>query len=86
MTSSSVHLRGGLIVAEAALRLLWQLEEDAFTLTLLEDGRLRVQPSERLTPELRATIRLHRDELVKLVGYTPDDSHLFSDDPEARHA
>ena len=89
MASSSshvVHLRGGFTTSEAALRLLWQLENDGYTVRLL-DGRLQVLPVDRLTPALAQTIRQHRYELIALVRYEPDDSHLFTDThPYARTA
>jgi hypothetical protein len=63
-----VPLRGGDVVTLAALRLLWQLEADAFCLALAGD-RLRVSPKSRITPDLAAAIRQHRDELIALVRY-----------------
>ena len=73
-----VILRGGLVTTAAALKLLWALEHEHFTIRLL-DGRLQVLPVERLTPALAYQIRDHRDELIELVRYQRDDSHLFSD-------
>lgn len=78
-SSELVHLRGGLTVSAPALRFLWQLEHDGFDIACTDDGRLRVTPPSRLTPALTTEIRRHRDELIALVRYTPDDSHLFTD-------
>lgn len=76
--SELVHLRHGLTVTAPALRLLWHLENDGYSVRL-QDTRLFVLPVDRLTPALCADIRRHRDELIKLVQYQPDDAHLFSD-------
>jgi hypothetical protein len=76
--SELVHLRGGLTVSVPALRLLWKLENDGFTIRLLDD-RLQVSPIEQLTSAIAQRIREHRDELLMLVRYQPDDSHLFTD-------
>jgi hypothetical protein len=80
MTGASelVFLRGGLTVSADALRLLWRLENDHFTIEV-RDGRLFVLPVARLTPQLAGEIRRQRDELIRLVQYEPDDSHLYSD-------
>jgi hypothetical protein len=39
------------------------LREAGFTVAL-EGGRLRVSPASRLTPELRALVQAHRDEII----------------------
>jgi hypothetical protein len=86
-SSELVYLRGGLTVSVAALQLLWRLENENFQIHALADGRLQVLPVARLTPALAQEIRRHREELVALVRYTPDDSHVFTDDhPIARTA
>lgn len=72
-----VHLRGGLVTTAGALRILWHLEDRGFAITL-EHDRLFVRPPSRLTSADVVAIRRHRDELVQLVRYTPDDRHLFT--------
>lgn len=46
--------------------LLYILERRGFTVTL-QNGSLRVNPASRLTDDLRAAIRDHRDELVAML-------------------
>ena len=84
-SSELVPLRGGLVVAAPALRLLWQLENKGFSVRVVDD-RLQVLPATRLTSALVSTIRQHRDALIELVRYQPDHSHLFTDSLEARSA
>ena len=64
----TVVLRQG-PVSLAALKLLWQLEEDQFLISLDGDQQLRIKPKARITPALDAAIREHRDELVMLVQW-----------------
>jgi len=65
--SETVTLTPGLTVTLDALRLGWNLEARGFTLQPAPDGRLQVQPHQRLTPEDVTAIRAHRDELLVLV-------------------
>ena len=64
-----VTLKGGIVASLAAIELLLDLERRDFRLSPADGGRLRVQPHEQLTPEDRAAVGLHRDELLALVAY-----------------
>jgi hypothetical protein len=64
-----ITLKGGLVTSIEVLRLLWALEDRGFHLQP-EGDRLRVQPSQALSPEDVAAIREHRDELLALVRYS----------------
>ena len=65
-SSPVVTLKGGLVVSEFALNLLWELEHRGFELTV--DGpELVIRPAGRLTPTDSDGIRAHREELLALV-------------------
>jgi hypothetical protein len=66
--TSPIVLKGGPVVSLGALRLLWQLEADGFTLEV-RAGRLYVEPRDQVMPADEVAIRLYRDELVALVRY-----------------
>jgi hypothetical protein len=68
-SSELVVLRGGLSVPLPALQILWDLEQRCFSVTVSEDGLLKVRPGEQLTEHDRQRIRQHRDALVMLVQY-----------------
>ncbi|HTF32581.1 MAG TPA: hypothetical protein VK714_02640 [Myxococcota bacterium] len=51
--------------------LLRALEARGVRIRVLEDGRLGVDPASVLTEELRAAVRVHRDELRELVKAKP---------------
>lgn len=70
--SETVVLKGGVIASLDALRLGWDLESRGFCLEPLGD-KLRVTPYTALTREDVAAIRAHRDELLRLVIYTPGE-------------
>ena len=53
------------------LPLLLELEQGGFDLAVRQ-GELWVKPVDQLTPELRASIQRHRDELVTLVRCVDD--------------
>ncbi len=83
-----VTLRDGPVVPAPAYLLLLNLEARGFSIT--RDGpTLVVHPPDQLTGDDCAAIRQWKRHLISLLDYCarPDnDSHLFSDDPEARHA
>ena len=63
-----VVLRGGEVVPFDALRLLWELEDRAFSIR--RDGdELVIRPGSRLSFAERAAVRRHRDALLMLVNY-----------------
>lgn len=51
-----------------ASRVLERLTRAGLRLTLRADGRIFAGPRERITPELDALIRTHRDELVEALN------------------
>jgi hypothetical protein len=59
---------GDLLVALAALRLLWDLEDRGLDLRIAADGRLHVTPAARLKPTDGPMIRVHRDALRALIS------------------
>ncbi len=66
--SDALVLKGGAVVSIKALNIAWGLEARGAQLTADGDGLL-VAPRELLTPEDRANIRAHRDQLLALVRY-----------------
>ena len=63
-----VTMASGLVVTVPALELLWRLEDAGMIVKLdVQDGRLLVGPTARLTAADIAAIRDHRDELIELV-------------------
>ncbi len=68
MPSDAVMLTPGLVVSLNALRLLWELEERNCIIRL-DGGHLFIGPRQQLTDSDRASIRLHRDELIALVQH-----------------
>ena len=66
-----VTFKGGLVVSLDALRVLWDLEHRGFDVKLGDGRRYKVLvgPSDRLTPEDKAAIHMHRDALAELVRY-----------------
>lgn len=64
-SSELVTLRSGLAVPTMALRLLWDLEQRQFDVSLTSEGKIRVRPASALTladrdaiTEYRAVLRL----------------------------
>ena len=60
---------GRLLVPASAIDLLIELESRGFDLRVVDDARLRVTPSQRLTLQDRESIRAHRDYLKLLVAF-----------------
>jgi hypothetical protein len=52
----------------AAAELYRDLVAAGFELSPAPDGRLEVRPRDRLTDDLRASIRAHRDELLRMLA------------------
>ncbi len=67
-------LKGGLVVSVDALRILWDLEDRGFDITLGDGRRYKVLvgPSDRLTVADKAAIHRHRDALADLVRYVEE--------------
>lgn len=61
-----VTMKSGLAVSRDALALLWRLEDGGYVVQL-DDDRLQVGPSSRVTDEDDQAIRKYRDELIMLV-------------------
>jgi hypothetical protein len=74
--SDLVTLRGGLIVDARVIDRLLDLEERGFTFDLLDDGRFRVLPLERLTNDDVGFLRAHRHHARAVIAYVADDRHL----------
>jgi len=66
---SSTELRGGLFVADDALRLTVDLENRGHTLTA-QDGTLLVSNGAQLTPQDRTRIAALRMHLLAIASYT----------------
>jgi hypothetical protein len=64
-----VTLRGGLTVPLAALTLSLDLERRGIALSRTEDGTLRVDPADRITPADELAIARWRGALEALVAY-----------------
>ena len=62
-----VTMKSGGFVSRDALRLLWELEDRQMVIRV-EDDRLLVGPTARLTDADDLAIRQHRDELKQLVA------------------
>jgi len=52
-----------------AIELLTDLQRQGFTLIPLPDGKLAVKPADRLTEDLRQSIRQCKHEMVNLLTY-----------------
>jgi hypothetical protein len=62
-------LKGGVSVLLPALKLALDLETRGFTFRVRDDGRLEVQPCQRLTNADARAIRAYRDDLIRLAQY-----------------
>ena len=67
-TTETVVLKGGVSVSLDALKVLWNLEDRQFLLSVDGDSLL-VQPQASITVADDAAIRQHRNELIALVRY-----------------
>lgn len=81
--SNYVHLGGGLVVPEQALRILWALEARGFRLEQ-DNTTLVVQPHQKLTHEDCQQIRQWKSHLLALIDYMPNDAHLWDDKRQAQ--
>jgi hypothetical protein len=70
--SELIHLRGGFVVPEAALRLAWNLEERGFRLAA-DGADLVIVPGSRLTPNDVASVRHHKPDLLAIARYCGRD-------------
>jgi hypothetical protein len=65
-------------------KLFDHLEATGFQLTVIEGGRLKVEPKDKITDEIRQGIRKHKQELVRLLSggpvrtWTPGNPFLCS--------
>lgn len=66
--TETVTLRGGILVALPALRLLWDLERRGFHVRRGDDGALLVSPRSRLKAEDDHALRRYRNELLALIS------------------
>ena len=67
--SRPVVLPGGRSVPLAAVHVLWAFEDRGLTIRLARDGGLLVGPRDRLTATDRKLIRMHKNQLIRLVSY-----------------
>ena len=67
--SDLVVFRPGCTVPLPALRLLWDLEDRHFRLSVDADGYLVIGPRSRRTPDDDRAIRQPRDQLIALVRH-----------------
>ena len=68
-SSELVTLKSGLSVPLAALRVLWDLEDRQFDVSLTSAGKIRVCPASALTTADRDAITEYRETLRTLVVY-----------------
>ena len=62
-----VTLRGGLTADCRVVKKLLDIEARGCRFEVLPDGRIRVSPSGHLTADEIAVLRLHRDEVRRLI-------------------
>lgn len=76
-----VVLLDGFTARLAPYVLVIRLESEGFRLTLDQDNHLFVEPGERLRRDDADALRQYKDDVIRLLRYTPDDSHLYTHRP-----
>ena len=80
-----ITLKDGFVVEVAALRRLWDLEERGVHFSLLDDGRVRVAPADRLTADDRAFLHAHHNLVIySLTTTLPDDAGVAGASPSSQ--
>ena len=74
--SKLVIFPDGTVASLPVLQCLWDIEARGGIFVLLKDGKVRVEPPDRMTPSEQAFLRAHLEETRRLVRYQAEDSHL----------
>ena len=73
MARGLIELKGGVIVSEPVLVGMVDLEARGFAFRV-EEGRIFVEPSDRLTDADRAFLRGYRGHVLAILGYQPPEA------------
>jgi hypothetical protein len=73
-----VTFRGGFVADWTIVHRLLDIEARGCSFHLEENGRFRVVPADRLTPDDVAFLRARRDDARRVLEYQTDDSHVFT--------
>ena len=73
-----VTFRGGFVADWSIVVRLLEIESRGCRFELLNGGRFRVVPREKLTADDVAFLCANRDEARRVLDYQADDSHLFT--------
>ena len=69
MSSDLVSFRGGFVASMEVVAGVIDLEFRGFSFRLVDGGRFRVSPQERLTDQDTAFLRSRRDEVRRVLEY-----------------